>query len=80
MAAVEGLRAARVHRSISTRELSALAGVNRCTVEAIEAGRVAMPRFRTMRRLSQALGVEARDIGEFRAAMGRAAAGREQGQ
>jgi ribosome-binding protein aMBF1 (putative translation factor) len=62
------LRAARVARLLSIRELAREAAVAPSTVFLIEAGR-ATPRPRVMRRLSAVLGVSPHDVLEFREAM-----------
>lgn len=72
---VESLRRVRVGRQLSTRELAVLAGLDRKTVEGIEAGRVS-PRFRTMRSIAMALGVSESAISEFAGALRRAAQGK----
>ena len=62
------LREARIRRLLSIRALAGRAGVVTRTVVEIEAGRQA-PRFATMRRLADALGVAPEEIDEFRAAI-----------
>jgi transcriptional regulator with XRE-family HTH domain len=65
---VKTLRAWRAERLLSTRALAALAGVSNKTIVQLEAGRQ-LPVFRTMRRLSEALGVAPGEIAEFAAAI-----------
>jgi ribosome-binding protein aMBF1 (putative translation factor) len=55
------LRANREGKFLSQRELAAKAGVSRSTVVDIEAGRVC-PQPRTVRKLAEALGVQAREL------------------
>jgi transcriptional regulator with XRE-family HTH domain len=65
---VKTLREWRAERLLSTRALAALAGVSNKTIVQLEAGRQ-LPVFRTMRRLSEALGVAPGEIAEFAAAI-----------
>jgi transcriptional regulator with XRE-family HTH domain len=58
------LRAWRTERLWSVRDLAAAAGVSTKTVVQLEHRRQ-RPNFRTIRRLSEALGVEARQVTEF---------------
>lgn len=58
----------RLERVLGVKELAKLAGVSHSTVIAIEHGRVA-PKFRTIRRLAEALEVEPREVAEFAAAL-----------
>jgi len=62
------LRAARRGKLISIEDLAELAGVSTKTIVEIELGR-STPRLRTIRKLSQALGVEPASIDEFAAAI-----------
>ena len=59
----------RRRRALSIAALSALAGVAPKTVNDVERGLV-VPKFRTVRRLSEALGVEPADVTEFAHALG----------
>ncbi len=62
------LREARVQRLLSIRGLAKQADISPVTLQDLEAGRrLAQPR--TIRKLCDALGVEPRDIAEFRRAM-----------
>ncbi len=62
------LKQARAERLLTIRGLAEKAGVAFSTVYLVENGR-SMPRFEVIRKLSDALGVEPRQIAEFRAAM-----------
>ena len=66
---MQTLRQARHERLLSIRGLAGRAGVSHVTVITTESGR-RMPSYGTVRRLSRALGVEPRDVAEFRRAMG----------
>ena len=66
------LREVRAQRVLTIRALAAHAGVATRTVVEVEAGRV-VPRFATVRKLSEALGVEPGEVDEFRAAIDAAA-------
>lgn len=76
MEAAASLRRTRVELGISTRELAAIAGVARSTVEGIERGIVTAPRMRTQRAIALALDVPEGAISEFKAARERAAEGK----
>lgn len=62
------LREWRVERLLSIRALAEAAGVSTKTVVQLEAGRQ-VPTFRTMQRITAALGVDAPEIEEFTAAL-----------
>ena len=62
------LRDVRSERLLSARQLAARAGCAYLTVLATEHGR-RTPSFETIRRLSDTLGIEPRDVTEFRRAM-----------
>jgi len=62
------LREARTNRLLSMRELARQASVAASTVYLIEAGKTT-PRPSIVRRLASVLGVEAREIDEFRRAI-----------
>lgn len=63
------LREWRVERLLSVRALASTAGVSTKTIVQLEAGRQ-LPTFRTMRRITEAMGVDAADVTEFAEAMG----------
>jgi transcriptional regulator with XRE-family HTH domain len=65
---VKTLREWRAERLESSKTLAAKAGVSNKTILEIENGRN-LPTFRTMRRLSEALGVAPTEIEEFAAAI-----------
>ena len=65
---VRTLRRARAARMLTVRGLAAAAGCSPHTVHEVETGR-RVPRFDTIRRLSEALGVEPTGIAEFRRAL-----------
>jgi transcriptional regulator with XRE-family HTH domain len=65
---MKALREWRQERLMSTRELAAKAGVAHKTLIQLEHGRH-RPHYRTMRALCGALGVAARDVAEFAAAL-----------
>ncbi len=58
------LREARLEQAYSVHDLAAKAGVSNKTIIDIEHGRV-VPKLRTIRRLSEALGIRPADIAEF---------------
>jgi transcriptional regulator with XRE-family HTH domain len=62
------LREWRAERLESSKTLAVKAGVSNKTILEIENGRN-LPTFRTMRRLSDALGVDPADVTEFAAAI-----------
>ena len=62
------LRELRIARLWSQRELAERAGVAEGTVISAETGK-RLPRLLTMRRLADALGVDWREVDEFRAAV-----------
>jgi DNA-binding XRE family transcriptional regulator len=62
------LREWRAERLESSKTLATKAGVSNKTILEIENGRN-LPTFRTMRRLSEALGVQPADVEEFAAAI-----------
>jgi len=66
---VKSLREWRNTRVLGVAELATRAGVSKTTVINIEHGRSREIKRRTMRRLSEALGVEAADVAEFAAAL-----------
>jgi transcriptional regulator with XRE-family HTH domain len=68
------LREARTGQVLTIRDIAAKAGVSTKTVVDLEAGR-AVPKFRTIRKLASALGVNPEDITEFRNAIDAARAG-----
>ncbi len=59
------LRKVRLQRLLSQRALAKQAGVALKTVIDLELGRT-QPHFQTMRKLSEALGIEPTEIDEFR--------------
>ena len=63
------LREWRAERLMSSKTLAAAAGVSNKTVIQIEHRRQ-LPTFRTIRRITAALGVEPGDVAEFAAAIG----------
>lgn len=71
MCEVRTLREWRKERLYGLAYLSERAQVTKQTIIAVERGR-SLPRYGTMRKLSEALGVEARQIAEFAAALDRA--------
>jgi transcriptional regulator with XRE-family HTH domain len=64
------LREWRNERALGTAGLARLAGVSKVTVIAIEHGRSVAIKRRTIRHLSDALGVRPAQVVEFRRAMG----------
>ncbi len=62
------LRAIRLARALSQRDLAEQAGVTQKTVLDLELGRQE-PRLRTIRRIAAALGVEPAEVDEFREAL-----------
>ena len=62
------LRALRVERVLSIRELARLAGVAPSTIYLTEAERTT-PHASVMRRIAAALGVDAHEVAEFRRAI-----------
>jgi transcriptional regulator with XRE-family HTH domain len=62
------LRELRVRRLLSIRALATQAGVTPLTVQLIEAGR-RVPQPKTIRKLSDALGIEPSEVEEFWRAM-----------
>ena len=65
------LSAIRRRRLLSIRELAAVSGVSAKTIHDAERGRISNPRPSTIRRLCDALGVEATDVDEFAGVVGR---------
>jgi transcriptional regulator with XRE-family HTH domain len=65
---MKSLREWRLERVMGTDTLAAKAGVSNKTIIQIEHGRQ-LPRPRTIRRLSEALDVEPRDVTEFNQAL-----------
>ena len=63
------LRQARRERLLSIRGLSGASGVSHVTIIGAERGR-RTPSYGTIARLSRALGVDPREVAEFRAALG----------
>lgn len=64
------LRAWRAERLWGVRDLAREAGVSTKTVSQLEFGRQ-LPTFRTIRRISEALGVAPREVAEFAEALER---------
>jgi transcriptional regulator with XRE-family HTH domain len=64
----KSLREWRVERLLGVKALGRQAGVSNKTIVQIEHG-AQVPSFRTIRRLSDALGVEPQDVAEFAAAL-----------
>ena len=62
------LRAMRLARALSQRDLAERAGVTQKTVLELELGRQE-PQLRTIRRIAAALGVEPVEVDEFRQAL-----------
>ncbi len=62
---VQTLKAARSARMLTVRTLAERAGVSPHTVHQVETGK-RPPRFGTIKRLSDALGVEPEQVAEFR--------------
>ncbi len=60
----------RQRRMLAIRPLAELAGVAPKTIHDIEGGRVASPRFESIRRIAAALAVEPEQVQEFRSALG----------
>lgn len=56
-------------RYLSQRALAAEADVSFATVKAIEAGKVKKPQLRIVKKIADALGVQAAEIDEFRHAL-----------
>lgn len=54
---------------LTQQELAQVAGVSVATIRAAEAGYGQQPRLRTMRLLAKALGVDVRQVDEFRIAL-----------
>jgi len=69
---VKSLRDWRTGRLWSVRDLAAAAGVSTKTVVQTEHSRQ-VPTFRTMRRISEALGIAPAEIAEFADALGKGA-------
>jgi DNA-binding XRE family transcriptional regulator len=65
---MQTLREWRARRLLGVKALADLARVSNKTVVQIEAGRL-VPRFTTMRKLADALGVEATEVAEFAVAI-----------
>lgn len=65
---MKGLRAWRQERLMSIEDLATKAGVSTKTIVETELGRTT-PKFRTIRRLSEALAVEPAAVAEFAAVM-----------
>lgn len=63
------LRSIRIKRLLTQEELAARSGVPQQTIARIERSGKHRPALRTIRKLSQALGVEATEIDEFRASL-----------
>jgi transcriptional regulator with XRE-family HTH domain len=61
---MRSLREWRVDRLLSTKKLSALAGVSNKTILDIEHGK-RIPTFRTIQRLSETLDVDPKEVNEF---------------
>lgn len=62
------LRTHRQDRLLSIRDLAKKAGVSPQTIQGVESGKHP-PRPSTMRKIAEALGIEAREIDEFRDAI-----------
>ena len=58
----EKLRTERRRAALTQEELAKRAGVGIATIARIEGGEIEEPRVSTLRKLAQALGVEARDL------------------
>ncbi len=67
-AGMKTLREWRAERLLGVKALARLAGVSNTTIIQIEHGEQ-VPIFRTIRKLSEALGVEPREVAEFAAAI-----------
>ena len=65
---MRSLREHRHARFISIEDLAAKAGVSTKTIVDTELGRT-QPKFRTIRKISEALGIEPSDVVEFAAAI-----------
>jgi transcriptional regulator with XRE-family HTH domain len=65
---MQSLREWRLERLLSIEELAAKSGVSTRTVVQIEHGRQ-LPRIRTIRRISEALDVQPREVTEFNQAL-----------
>jgi transcriptional regulator with XRE-family HTH domain len=63
---VTTLAALRRQRAWSQRELAKQAGVSPSVIVQLEAGRTRYPKYKVIRALAAALGVEPRDVDEFR--------------
>ncbi len=75
---MKGLREHRLERLESIEALAKAAGVSTKTVSDVELGKV-RPKLRTIRRLTEALGVSAGDVAEFAAVIRRGATGDDSG-
>ena len=60
------LAALRRQRAWSQRELAKQAGVSPSVIVQLEAGRTRYPKYKVIRALAAALGVEPREVDEFR--------------
>lgn len=60
----------RRRRMLSQDALAALSGVGKSTLVHLELGRIALPQFKTIKRLADALGVEPSEVDEFRESLG----------
>jgi transcriptional regulator with XRE-family HTH domain len=65
------LREARLRALLSHAELAQRTGLSPAGIVKLEAGRVARPRLKTVRLISEALGVPPESIDEFRAVLAR---------
>jgi transcriptional regulator with XRE-family HTH domain len=63
---VTALAALRRQRAWSQRELANQAGVSLSVIVQLEAGRTRYPKYKVIRALAAALGVEPREVDEFR--------------
>ena len=70
------LSEARARKLLTGRALAEQAGVSRANIYSIEAGRW-LPGLETVRKLSEALGVDPMDVDEFKAAIEKTAQGRD---
>jgi len=66
---MRSLREHRHARFISIEDLAARAGVSTKTIVDTELGRT-QPKFRTIRKISEALGIEPSEVAEFAATIG----------
>lgn len=67
---LEHLAKVRRRKALSVRDLAREAGVAVSTIATLESGRGPTPNPRTVRRLSDALGIDPADVIEFRRTLG----------